>query len=167
MGFSLPAPDPDPGDFAAGAFAQYPHGGQASWRFLHRVWPRFDQSFESKKHVAEMLQLWPWPNSYNWEYVMIYNQLVIGVRIPVITVKGHNFSFFPVFFWGGTWYGDLNGDNDELLDFAAFHGFWNTFGGGWGGWGWKIVTNWHANHPWHERAWMSIETHVDFGDAPF
>ena len=30
MGFSLPAPDPDPGDFAAGAFAQYPHGGQAS-----------------------------------------------------------------------------------------------------------------------------------------
>jgi hypothetical protein len=101
MGFSLPAPDPDPGDFAAGAFAQYPHGGQASWRFLHRVWPRFDQSFESKKHVAEMLQLWPWPNSYNWEYVMIYNQLVIGVRIPVITVKGHNFSFFPVFFLGG------------------------------------------------------------------
>ena len=71
-----------------------------------------------------MLQLWPWPNSYNWEYVMICNQLVIGFRIPVITVKGHNFSFFFLFFfWGGTWYGDLNGDNDELLDFAAFHGF--------------------------------------------
>ena len=36
-------------------------------------------------------------NSYNWDYndiyIYIFKNLVIGVLIPVITVKGHNRRF--------------------------------------------------------------------------